>query len=129
MTIRVILTIELIILCAPAILILSLGVIYLPALLFGSASGEGDWHIGLLMVCFGLWGFISLVNLARHTISKENNWDGRPVQWFGLILGFVACIIALSTMATNIIMLFVFIGPVIAAAHLLYLSKQCSLAS
>lgn len=81
------LSIELAFLCGPAIALLSLGVLYLPALLMGFTSGSGDWHIGGLMTICGLWGSTSLVNLVRHTFSKEHNWPGRPTQWLGLTGG------------------------------------------
>ena len=76
------------------------------------------------MIICGLWGLISLSNLVLNIFSKENKWPGLPLQWFGVTLGIGACIIGLFTMAETKIMIFVFIGPVIAAAHLLYLSKN-----
>ena len=107
---------------------LSLGLLYLPAFIFGSVSGIGDWHIGVLMIFCGTWGFISLSNLSLHILSKRN-WVGHPVQWFGILLGIAACGIALSTMATTKIMLLIFIGPIITVVHLLYLSKKCTQAT
>lgn len=77
------------------------------------------------MIFCGTWGFISLANLALHTLSKRN-WLGHPVQWFGILLGIAACGIALSTMAKTKIMLLIFVGPIIAVVHLLYLSKKCT---
>ena len=119
---RAILAIELVILCGPAFVILLLGLLYSPVFIFGSVSGRGDWHIAALMIFCGTWGFISLVNLALHTLSKRN-WLGHPVQWFGILLGIVACGIGLFTMAETKIMLLIFVGPIIAVVHLLYLSK------
>ena len=75
------------------------------------------------MIFCGTWGFISLINLALHVLSKRD-WLGPPVQWFGLLLGIVACGIGLSTMTKPNVMLWVFIGPIIAVIHLLYLSKK-----
>lgn len=120
---RGILAIELLILCGPAFVMLLLGLLYSPVFIFGSVSGKGDWYIGALMIIFGTWGFISLANLALHILRKRN-WPGHPVQWFGIILGIAACGIALSTVAKTKIMLLLFIGPIIAIVHLLYLSKK-----
>ncbi|MDX2367156.1 MAG: hypothetical protein QNK36_01910 [Colwellia sp.] len=120
---RAILAIELLILCGPAVVILSVGLLYLPAFIFGSISGRGDWYIGALMIFCGTWGFISLVNLALNILSKRN-WMGHSVQWFGILLGITACGIALFTMANTKIMLLIFVGPIIAVVHLLYLSKN-----
>ena len=75
------------------------------------------------MIFCGTWGFISMTNLALHILSKSN-WVGHPVQWFGILLGITACGIALSTMEKTKMIMWVFVGPIIAVAHLLYLSKK-----
>ncbi|WP_455232288.1 hypothetical protein [Geopseudomonas aromaticivorans] len=120
---RIILAIELIVLCGPAAAILSLGVLYLPVFLLGSVSGGGDWRLGSFIILCGTWGAISLANLAWHTLSKKSNWPGRPIQWFGIATGLAACILCLANLADSKIMLFIFSGPIIATTHLLYLSK------
>lgn len=126
---RIILAIELIVLCGPAAALLSLGALYLPAFLIGSVSGGGDWRLGSLMILCGTWGAISLVNLAWHTFSKKRNWPGRPIQWLGIATGVAACIFGLANLADSRIMLFIFSGPIIATVHLLYLSKIRNLRS
>ncbi|WP_198263187.1 hypothetical protein [sulfur-oxidizing endosymbiont of Gigantopelta aegis] len=122
---RVMLVIELLMLCGPAVVMLSVGLLYSPVFLFGSVSIEGDWYIGALIIFCGTWGFISLGNLALHILSKRN-WLGHPVQWFGILLGIAASGIGLSTMTNTNFMLWVFVAPIIAALHLLYLSKKCT---
>lgn len=126
---RIMLAIELIVLCGPAVALLSLGFIYLPVFLLGATSGGGDWCLGSLMILCGAWGSISLANLAWHTLSKNSNWPGRPIQWFGIATGVAACILGLANLADSKIMLFVFSGPIIATVHLLYLSKRRNLRS
>jgi len=101
---RVILAIELLVLCGPAVVMLSVGLVYLPAFILASVSERGDWDIGVLIIFFGVWGFVSLINLALHILSKRN-WLGHPVQWFGILLGIAACGIGLFTMAKTNIML------------------------
>ena len=120
---RAILAIELLILCGPAVAILSLGLLYSPVFIFGFVSGKGDFSINALMIFCGTWGFISLANLALHILRKRN-WLGHPAQWFGMLLGITACGIGLSNMEKINIMLLVFVGPIIAVIHLLYLSKK-----
>ncbi|XFB05052.1 hypothetical protein AAGT13_12730, partial [Azotobacter salinestris] len=120
---RIILAIELIILCGPAVSLLTLGALYLPALLMGSVSGTGDWRTGAAIILCGVWGSISLANLAWHTFS-ESNWPGRPTQWLGITTGLTVCAIGLSIIKDSVIMFFIFLGPIIATAHLLYLSKS-----
>lgn len=120
---RVILTIELLILCGPAFVMLLVGLVYSPVFVLAFFSESADWDIGAIMIFCGAWGFISLINLALHVLSKRD-WLGHPVQWFGLLLGIVACGIGLSTMAKPNSMLWVFIGPIIAVVHLLYLSNK-----
>jgi len=126
---RFILSIELIFLCGPAVVLLGLGFIYLPASLLGAASGKGDWHIGLMLTLCGAWGLISLANLAWYTFGKRCSWPGKPIQWAGIVIGFFSCIIGLVTFGERPIMLFVFAGPLIATAHLLYLTKKWSVVS
>lgn len=120
---RVILTIELIILCGPAVAALCLGVMYLPAFLLAAvAVDSGDWGIGAFMVICGLWGIISLATLVRYTFSKSR-WPRHPIQLAGITIGCCACIIGLVTAGERSILLFVFTGPLIATVHLLYLNK------
>ena len=126
---RAILAIELIILCGPAVALLLLGISYLPISLAMLVSGrEGLYVFSLITVC-GIWGFISLTNLAWHTFSHEEKWPGRSIQWFGIALGVTACVIGLSVLENSEIMVFVFAGPILATAHLLYLSKMHGLTS
>lgn len=120
---RIILAIELIALCGPAVSLLSLGLLYLPIFLMGSFSGGGDWRLGALMILCGTWGTISLANLAWYTLRQKSNWPGRPIQWFGIAIGLVACIFGLANLAGSKIMIFIFFGPIIVTVHLLYLSK------
>ncbi len=75
------------------------------------------------MTICGVWGSISLFNLAWHTLSKGNDWPGHPMQWFGITIGLITCMGGLFYSSENNIMLAVFGGPIIATAHLLYLSK------
>lgn len=123
---RIILAIEFIILCGPAFSLLTLGTLYLPVFLMGPASG--DWRTGAAMILCGAWGSISLANLAWHTLGKKN-WPGHPIQWFGITTGLTVCTIGLSTIKGSAIMFFIFLGPIIATAHLLYLSKRQKLES
>ncbi|MNN79688.1 hypothetical protein D3C81_1963530 [compost metagenome] len=81
------------------------------------------------MILCGAWGAFSLANLAWHALSKESNWPGRPIQWFGIATGVAACILGLANLADSKIMLVVFSGPIIATVHLLYLSKRRNLRS
>ncbi|WP_211483678.1 hypothetical protein, partial [Azotobacter chroococcum] len=69
-----------------------------------------------------------LANLAWHTLGKKN-WPGHPIQWFGITTGLTVCAIGLSTIKGSAIMFFIFLGPIIATAHLLYLSKRQKLES
>lgn len=126
---RIMLAIELIVLCGPAVALLSLGFLYLPVFLLGSTSGSGDWRLGSLMILCGAWGALSLTNLAWQTLSKKSNWPGRPIQWFGIATGVAACILGLANLADSKIMLSIFSGPIIATVHLLYLSKRRNLRS
>jgi hypothetical protein len=123
---RTILSIELIILCGPAIALLTLGIIFLPAsltaLLF-SPFNSGDLPIASLITIFGTWGIISLASLARYAYSKERSWPGRPIQWFGILLGLIACSAGLLTSTENYLIFTIIAGPIIATIHLLYLSK------
>lgn len=121
---RTLLAIELLLLCGPVFAILSLGLLYSPVFIFGPITGRGDWSIGALMIFCGTWGSLSLVNLALHVL-RENNWPGQRIQWFGLILGIIACGIALLITKDKFMML-VYSGPIIAVVHLLYLSKKCT---
>lgn len=102
----------------------SLGLLYSPVFILAPAGEKIDINLIAIMIFCGAWGFISLANLALHILGKRN-WLGHPVQWFGLLLGITACIV-LATMAKTITMLLVFVGPIIAVAHLLYLSKKCT---
>src|SRR5690554_4503674 len=128
---RVILAIELIILCGPASALLLLGITYLPLSLAMLVSGREGLYIFSLITISGMWGFISLASLTWHTFSYENKWPGRPIQWFGIALGVTACVMGLSVsvLEKSEIMAFVFAGPILATAHLLYLSKKRGLAS
>jgi len=122
---RVILAIELIILCGPAVAVLCIGVMYLPAFLLAAVTVDsGDWGIGALMVICGLWGLISLASLVWHTFRKRSRWPGHPIQMAGLTIGCCACIIGLVTAGERTLLLFVFMAPLIATAHLLYLNKK-----
>ena len=125
---RIILAIELIVLCGPAFSLVALGALYLPVFLTGSASGTGDWRTGVAMILCGVWGSISLANLAWHTLGKKN-WPGHPIQWFGITTGLTVCAIGLSTIKGSAIMFFIFLGPIIDTAHFLYLSKRQKLES
>lgn len=126
---RVILAIELIILCGPASALLLLGITYLSISLAMLVSGREGLYIFSLITISGMWGFISLASLAWHTFSYENKWPGRPIQWFGIALGVTACVMGLSVLENSEIMAFIFAGPILATAHLLYLSKKRGLAS
>lgn len=107
---RIILFIELVVLCGPAVALLFLGIIYFPVFLIGFASDSGDWRIGALMILCGTWGSLSLANLAWHTFGKANNdWPGRPIQWLGIATGLAACIIGLTALTGSKIM-FSFLG-------------------
>jgi hypothetical protein len=129
---RIILSIELIVLCGPAIALLALGIIFLPASLTAlifSPLNSGDLPIASLITIFGTWGAISFASLARYAYSKERSWPGRPIQWFGILLGLAACTVGLLTSTEHYIIFTFFAGPIIATAHLLYLSKSGNLAS
>ncbi len=121
---RTILAIELLILCGPALAFLLPGLLYSPAFIIGYLSGRASWQIGGLLIIFGTWGFISIANLALHVLRRKN-WPGQPVQWFGLLCGIAASVIALTQMEKVDIKLLIFVGPIIALVHLLYLSKKC----
>lgn len=129
---RVILAIEIILFCTPAAALLYLGVLFLPAsLLFLSAptSCSGDLPLMPIMIISGVWGSISLTNLAWNTFSRTRKWPGRPIQWFGIALGIISCIIGLSTFSTSEGMALIFVGPIITTAHLLYLSRNQNVSS
>ena len=123
---------ELILLCGPAIALLALGIIFLPtsltALIF-SPSNSGVLPIVALITACGAWGTISLASLARYAYSKERSWPGRPIQWFGILLGLAACSVGLLTSTEHYIISIVFAGPIITTAHLLYLSRLDNMAS
>jgi len=121
---RVILMIELLILCGPATAMLCIGFLYSPVWVFGSVSGSGEWSIGLFMTICGTWGLISLSNLSWSVIAKSRKWSGRKIQWIGIVLGISACLTGLVTLNDREIMLLIFTGPIIATLHLLYLNKN-----
>ena len=122
---RGVLVIELVILCGPALAILSFGLLYSPIFVLGSLAGKAPWQVGAILIICGTWGFISLANLALHVLRRRN-WPGRLVQWFGLICGIAAAVIAISLMEKANIEILIFLGPIIALAHLLYLTKNFS---
>lgn len=68
---------------------------------------------------------MSLANLALHVLRRRN-WPGHPIQWFGLLCGITTSVIAIYFMEKANIELLIFVGPVIALAHLLHLSKKCT---
>lgn len=119
-------------LCGPAITLLFLGIMFLPAsltALFFHPFNSGDWSVASLITICGAWGVISLANLARYAYKKEGEWPGRPTQWLGILMGLSACGVGMLTSAGNYIVLAVFAGPAIATAHLLYLAKFCEVTS
>ncbi|MNZ59091.1 hypothetical protein D3C78_771160 [compost metagenome] len=129
---RIILSIELVILCGPAITLLALGILFLPAsltALFFHPFNSGDWPaVSLITIC-GTWGVISLANLARYAYKKEGKWPGRPTQWLGILMGLSACGVGMLTSTDHYIILAVLPGPIIATAHLLYLANFCEVTS
>ena len=56
-----------------------------------------------------------------HIVKK--NWPGRPIQWFGIVLGLVACSAGLLNCIKNYDICAVLAGAIIATTHHLYLSK------
>ncbi len=129
---RIILSIELVVLCGPAITILVFEILFLPAsltALFFHPFNSGDWPAASLITICGTWGVISLANLARYAYKKAGKWPGRPTQWLGILLGLSACGVGLLTSTEHYIILAVFAGPIIATAHLLYLAKFCEVTS
>lgn len=121
---RIILSIEVIALCGPAIALIGLGILFLPALLIGATSSGNGWIIGALMIICGLWGLIALASLAWHALKKENGWSGRPMQWVGLLMGLASCIAGFATTTKHGVIDLIFLGPIIATLHLLYLSHK-----
>ena len=120
---RTLLALELIILCGPAVFMLSFGLLYSPLLLIAAFTNKTtQFPITTVMVFCGTWGFISLLNLALHVFRKKY-WNATRYQWAGIALGITACIIGLFNMK-KISLLWFFIGPIIAGIHLLYLSKN-----
>lgn len=77
------------------------------------------FKIASLITLCGMRATDSLV--IMHIVKK--NWPGRPIQWFGIVLGLVACSAALLTGTKNYVIFAVCAGPIIATTHLLYLSK------
>lgn len=128
---RTLLVLELILFCTPAVFFLALGIIFLPVslgVLFGatpleSTSGFGDQPLMSLVTVFGIWGTVSLASLVWCTLSNQRQWAGRPIQWFGITLGVISCIIGLTSLRASSLMGFIFAGPLIVTAHFLYLAK------
>ena len=123
---RSLLLVELIILCGPAIFLLGFGLIYLPTALTAAffSSKSDPWVVAFIMIVSGLWGTISLANLARHVYFRREWWPGRKTQWLGILLGLGGCAFGAFSSANNPVILLIFIGPVIATLHLLYVSKS-----
>lgn len=119
---RTLLAIELIILCGPAIFIIFFGLLFSPLILL-DATSRFDF-VFVLIYFGGIWGFFSLANLTLHVFRKKH-WEGRGMQWIGILFGITACILGLITMK-KASLLWVFTGPIIAGLHLLYLSKKYS---
>lgn len=123
---RILLSIEFLFLCGPAIALLLLGIVFSPVFLFGTLQEKGDWYIGLLMTVFGAWGLLSLINLSWSVIFRIKKWSGKSVQWFGIISGLLVCLTGLIAFNDRASMFFTFLGPVILTLHLLYLDKNSS---
>lgn len=120
---RTLLALELIILCGPAVFMLAFGLLYSPLLLLATFTNKTtQFPITTVMVFFGTWGFVSLLNLVLHVFRKKH-WNATRYQWLGIVMGIAACIIGLFNMKKASMLLF-FIGPIIAGIHLLYLSKK-----
>ena len=128
---RTLLILELIIFCTPALFFLALGIVFLPVslgVLLGSVplestSGFGEQPLMSLVTIFGIWGAISLAGLVWSTLSNKRQWAGRPIQWFGIALGVISCMIGLTGFRASSLVGFTFVGPLIVTAHFLYLAK------
>lgn len=123
---RMLLIMEILILCGPALYLLCIGVVAFPSFVFMTIAGDQKGYLWSLMIFSGVWGLISLTSVASHVISGGRRWPGRPIQWFGVGMGFTACTIGLfiSFHYAAPVMLVIFPGPIVVAVHLLYLSKN-----
>ncbi|WP_455233349.1 hypothetical protein [Geopseudomonas aromaticivorans] len=119
---RVLILLEFLVLFGPAMALLGLGLMFLPVMILGVASGaEGDWLIGSVVVICGSWGVVSAANLTFHLVANRR-WPGKPIQLFGLGLGAATCSVA-AFAAESILEAVVFAAPIIATIHFVAMAK------
>ena len=126
---RILLVLEIILLCAHATALLCIGVLCLPItiiFLFDSKLYSGEISVLTspaiipIITVAGLWGFFSLLSLAWGVLVPRRKWAGRPMQWFGISLGIASCGLFFFYVGRSVI----FAGPIAAYVHLLCLSKN-----
>jgi len=116
---------EIVALFGPATLFLFLGPIGAVAF-FANPSGESALLV--TTVVLGFWGLFTVLHLAAHVLDSEHRLPSRKALLFGIGAGVVACTLAMWVVRDTPWMIAVFFGPVIGAAHLLYLSRTHNVA-
>ena len=77
--------------------------------------------ISASMIIGGAWGLYSLFKLTQYAISTETGQLEPPTQWLGIKAGILTCFAGIYY--SSGLMFIVFLGPIIATAHLVYLYK------
>ncbi len=110
---------------APSLLILTLGVIFSPAILIGLFSDHLSSFLFAAMVIgglFGFWGAISLLVLTLH--PEQENTKPQRLKIY-LILGVLSSAVAsYSVGGSNLYLLPFFIAPLFVSLHLAVVQRD-----
>lgn len=109
-------------LCAPSALLLLLGLVFSPAFLLASLTGDSDKFAALLLVIGGVWGMFSLGRMFLQTVFIQHYDFELPV--YGLAAGTLAAIFPFFYLPDLGLFSLVLFGPILAMAYLLFLQLR-----
>jgi hypothetical protein len=117
---RMLILLEVIVLVAPATLLLFLSPI-------GILAGMGSSIFMSLLLAVsaiaGAFGLVSILHLAAHIIDDSHRLPAINTLIAGVSAGVVACVLQIAFSKLNFVTTAIFGGPVIGAAHLLWMVR------
>ena len=110
---------------APSLLILTLGVIFSPAILIGLFAGHSSSILFAFLVAGGLlgfWGAISLLVLTLH--PEQENTKPKRLKIY-IVLGVLSSAVASYSVGdTNLYLLPFIIAPLFVTLHLVFVQRH-----
>jgi len=120
---RILILLEVVLCFGPATLMLALGILFIPATIFGFSSVEAQSILLLLPIIGGALGLVALICIVLHLFNPTQCYIKPPKMRVFILCGLAAIIYSFLMLGSNRYGWVFYLLPVLATIHLTYLGR------